>query len=380
MKKAYNETWIEHMHIQSIASEWVTKNLLTKEQEAQIKETFPEQFYRPGIFVKIGLFFFAIIACAFFVGFISLFFYDTGSEIGFSVLSLICCVCFTFFLEHLIKTNKLFHSGVDNALLYSAVTAAIVPVFLLFENAGLWLYCLLGLAILIPVILRYADLLATIVAFVLLFLFMSSLMVKFPLGKALLPFGIMILSAAVYFFARKIEHTYYVTSRNALEIMALITFYLGGNYMVVREGNAMMNDLHMAIAPQISFAPLFYFFTLAIPICYIIAGLKKHDRMLLVIGLLTFAFSVHTYFNYFAPVTASQLLAGGGMLMIILAVALIRFLHTPRYGISDEQEGRRKFADLEAILIAQKLGQAPAGSGIEFGGGEFGGGGAGEVY
>jgi hypothetical protein len=380
MKKAYNETWIEHMHIQSTASEWVSKNLLTKEQEAEVKEVFEEKFYRPGIFVKIGLFFFAVIACSFFVGFVSLFFYDTGSEVGFSLLSLICCACFTFFLEHLIKTNKLFHSGIDNALLYSAVTAAMVPVFLLFENADTWFYCLLGLAVLVPVILRYADLLAAIVAFGLLFLFMSSLMVKFPLGKAMLPFGIMALSAAVYFFARKIRSIYYMACRNILEVLALVTFYLGGNYLVVREGNAMMNDLSAAIAPQISFAPLFYFFTLAIPACYIVAGLKKGNRIVLVIGLLAFAFSVHTYFNYFSPVTGSQLLAGGGTLMIILAVALIRYLHTPKHGISDEQEGKRKFADLEAILIAQKLGQTPAESRLEFGGGEFGGGGAGEVY
>lgn len=380
MKKAYNNTWVENLHLQRQAAEWKSRNLLTEEQEQQVKELFPEKFYRPGIFIKIGLFCFAVVATSFFVGFLSLFLYDTGSELGFSTLSLICCGCFVFSLEYLIKTKNLFHSGVDNALLYASVTAAMVPVFLLFEHAPVWAYCLLALAIIVPATLRYADLLGPIAIFGLIFTIMAEWMMKFPLGKALLPFAVMLLSGVIYALARKNKDIYYHECRQILEVLALITFYLGGNYLVVRELNALISGLNVSVAPQIAFAPLFYFFTFIIPAAYLFFGLKRADRVLFIIGLIAFAFSVYTYKYYFSVLTISQGLVLGGALMIAAAIALIKYLRTPKYGISDEQNRKNKLENLQAVIAAQQLGVTPADRGLEFGGGTFGGGGAGEAY
>lgn len=380
MKKAYNQTWVENLHIQHQAAAWRSKNLLSPDQEEQVKTLFPEQFYRPGIFVKIGLFLFGVVASSFFVGFLSLFIYDTSSEIGFSTLSLLCCACFVFFLEYLIKTKNLFHSGVDNALLYAAVTAALVPVFLLFEHASLWAYCLAALAVIVPATLRYGDLLGPVAIFGLLFTIMAELMMQFALGKALLPFAVMILSAVIYGLVRKNKDVYYRECRQILEVLSLVTFYLGGNYLVVRELNAIIAGLNVSVAPQIAFAPLFYFFTLIIPVLYVFAGLKKADRILFIIGLVAFAFSVYTYRHYFGTLTPSQELVLAGMLMIAAAVALIKYLRIPRHGISDEQDRKNSFENLQAVIAAQELGVTPATPGLEFGGGTFGGGGAGEVY
>jgi hypothetical protein len=41
MKKAYNENWVENLHIQQTASAWLSKNLLTQEQFEQVKAAFP---------------------------------------------------------------------------------------------------------------------------------------------------------------------------------------------------------------------------------------------------------------------------------------------------------------------------------------------------
>ncbi len=380
MKKAYNETWVENLHLQYRVAEWKSKNLLTGDQEEQVSALFPEKFYRPGIFVKIGLFLFGVVACSFFVGFLSLFIYDTGSELGFSTLSLICCACFVFFLEYLIKAKHLFHSGVDNALLYAAISAAIVPVFLLFENAPLWVYCLVALAIIIPATLRYADLLGPVAIFGLIFTILADLMMQFPLGKALLPFAVMILSGVIYGLARKNKDIYYRECRQILEVLSLVTFYLGGNYLVVRELNALISGLNTSVAPQIAFAPLFYFFTLGIPVLYIAGGLKRADRVSFIVGLFAIAFSVYTYVNYFSPLTASQELVLAGVLMIVASVGIIKYLHTPKHGISDEQNRKNSLENLQAVIAAQELGVTPASPGLEFGGGTFGGGGAGEAY
>lgn len=380
MKKAYNINWVENLYIGQITSKWQSKNLLTQEQEAQVKASFPEGFYRPGIFVKIGLFFFGTIACSFFVGFLTIFFLDAGSDTTFSFLSLIACGCYLFFLEYLIKNRNLFHSGVDNALLYAAIVAVMVPLFILFEDAEVSVYCLVALMVLIPATLRYADLLTTTGCFLVLFTLLANSMMKFPLGKALLPFSVMILAAVIFWGIKKVNSVYYRDCKIVLQVLSLVTFYLGGNYFIVREGNAMLNDLHLSIAPQIAFAPVFYLFTTIIPVLYIAFGLKKHDRTLLIIGLLTLAFSVYTYHNYFSQLTPAQELVLAGVLMVAIATVVIRYLHTPKHGLSDEQEGQRQLANLEAILVAQNLGQTPHESEIELGGGNFGGGGAGEVY
>jgi hypothetical protein len=380
MKKAYNINWVENLYIRQIAAKWRSANMLTSEQEAQIKAGFPEEFYRPGIFVKMGLFFFATIACSFFVGFLSIFFLDAGSNLAFSCLSIVACGCYLIFLEYLIKNRKLFHSGVDNALLYAAVIAAMVPVFMLFENGDTAIYCIAALIILVPATLRYADLLTATGCFLATFTLLANVMMRFPIGKALLPFSIMIASAIIFFLIKKRETIYYCDCKKWLEILALVTFYLSGNYLIVREGNAMLNDLNLRVAPQIAFAPLFYLFTIAIPVIYIVFGLKNRDRVLFIIGLLTFAFSVYTYRNYFSQLTPAQELMIAGILLMAAAIGTIRYLRKPRHGLSDEQESERKLANLEAVLVAQSLGQTPQGNDLEFGGGNFGGGGAGEVY
>ena len=381
MKKAYNETWIDNLHILNTADRWYEKKLISQEQLENARKAFPQKFYRPGIFVKIGLFVFTLIACSFASGFLSLFLIGNGAGENISIISLICMVGFVFFLEHLIKNNALYHSGVDNALLYAAMGAAIVPFVSLFDNLEVWQYCLIMLAFTFTATLRYADMVTAASAFFLLICLLGNILMKFPVGKAILPFAVMALSIAVYMLIRKNKSTYYERCTKLIEILSLATFYLGGNYLVVREGNALLNDLHLPFAPQIPFAPLFYFFTLGIPGVYIFFGLRKKDRILLILGLLAFALSVYTYRHYFSPFTPAQELAIAGMFMIILAAALIKYLHTPRHGISDEPEGKRKLANLEAILVAQHLGQTPVeGNQVEFGDGNFGGAGAGETY
>ncbi|WP_031527319.1 hypothetical protein [Dyadobacter crusticola] len=378
MIKAYNNLWIQNKHIRQVAQEWFRKSLLTADQLETINANFSGQFYRPGIFVTIGLFCFGLISCSFFGGFVSIFFIGTGSDETLSLLSLFCAACFILALEVLIKEKKLFHSGVDNALLYSAIACAVTPVFLLFEDAPLGVYCIVTLLFLVPSILRYADLLVTAVAFFVLLLLIGSTFIELPLGKALLPFALMIVSAAIYTYVRKNDDIYYLRCLKIVEALSLAVFYLCGNYFVVREGNAMLNDLPASV--EISFSYLFYLLTAAIPVAYIYFGLKKHDRILFVTGLLTFAASVLTYRLYFFKLPPSQELTIAGILLIVLAAALIRYLKTPRHGISDEPEKRRRFVNLEAILVSESIGELPAETGIKFGGGNFGGGGAGEAY
>lgn len=203
---------------------------------------------------------------------------------------------------------------------------------------------------------------------------------QFKLGTALLPFGIMLLSCGLFFLNRKRELDYYADCQILLEALCLIAFYAGGNYYVVREGNALLNNLGTASAPQIPFALLFYMFTFAIPTLYIIAGLRTKNRLMLIIGLFAAAFSGFTYKYYFGFLSLEVASLLVGTALILFAVWAIQFLKTSKWGVTDEKDGARKLANLEAFLVAQQLGQTPAEKGFEFGGGDFGGGGAQSGY
>lgn len=143
--RAYNIEWVKNLQIQQMAQSWFEKNMLTGAQLAATKTEFPEKFHRPGIFVKIGLFIFGLVACLFFTGFLSLFLAGGSGDGAISAMSIISAICFIAALEFLIRERKLYHSGIDNALLYAAIVGALVPFFILVQNPPVWLSCVVAL-------------------------------------------------------------------------------------------------------------------------------------------------------------------------------------------------------------------------------------------
>lgn len=386
MKKAYNETWVENIDNQATINNWHEQKMLTDEQLDAAKKAFPVEFHQANIFVKIGLFLFTNIVASASLGFISLFLFGlfTDSPQGFSIISLIYAGAFFYALEYFIKKNKFYRSGTDNALLYGTL-GSIFTCFLAITNFDLpaWSYCLIGLIILVPALIRYADPLVAIGVYLTWIALWFLIITIFPIGKLIIPFVIMLVSAASYlliqFWKKKETTNYYADSQGIIEILALVTFYLGGNYLVVREGNAMLNDLSDSI--QISFAPLFYFFTAAIPVFYIVRGLQKHDRKLLIIGLLATAFSIFTYRQYFSVLPLEWALTIGGMILVLLSILTIKALKTNKFELTSEPQSSNKFQNLEAFIINQAIQQPNSQSdNMKFGEGSFGGGGAGSEY
>ncbi|GGB86953.1 hypothetical protein [Dyadobacter sediminis] len=381
MKKPYNLNWIKNIEVQRRATDWASKNLLDKPQLEAIKAQYQTHFYRPNFFVKIGLFLFAIIASAFFMGFISIFLTDSNiTDRGFAMISFLFAGFFIFFLERQIKLLKFFHSGVDNALLYISIALLFVPLFLLFNDLKIWQYSLVLFILLSIATIRYADILTAAGSFLALFVTLANFLMNFSAGTLILPFAVMLMAACIYFAVRKNTGIYYADCCKIIEILSFAAFYLGGNYLIVREGNALLNNSVRPISLQIPFAPVFYLFTIVIPFAYIVTGVRKKDRILLNTGLLAMAFSMVSFGYYFSPFTTAQHIFVSGLALILFSAALIRYLHRPKLGISDEPEKRNIPDELKSILIAQTLGQDPETKGINFGGGNFGGGGAGEVY
>ena len=254
MKKAYNETWVANSYNQDVMNDWHAQKLLTDEQQTDARRAFPVGFKQSNAFVKIGLFLFTSIASSSSLGVISLLLISMvgDSLYGYATVSLIYGGGFLYILEFFIKKEKFYRSGVDNALLYAAL-GSIFGAFLGFSELALpaWGYCLLILVVLIPALLRYADPLVAIATYLIFVAFCFLVITKFPTGKIIIPFVIMLISAVSYwlmqYWQRIDKGHYYLDNQAVISILALITFYLGGNYWIVREGNALLNDLSESV-------------------------------------------------------------------------------------------------------------------------------------
>jgi hypothetical protein len=163
-----------------------------------------------------------------------------------------------------------------------------------------------------------------------------------------------------------------------LEVLSLITAYVSVNYFIVRQLSIAMFNL-----PQntvIAGGWFFWVCTFALPVVYILRGLQIKDHLILRVGLLLVAATVFTYRYYYSIAPVEFVMTAGGIAMILLAYAAIRYLQTPRNGISDKSFDEISNDDgmqVESLVVAETFKEMPApDQGFQFGGGSTGGGGA----
>ena len=392
--KAYNPAWAQHDTVLAAANRWHKLKLVQPLQLEKITAAYPLDYYRPHFLVRIALFVLTLIGSG-----IITFYLTLATEGEFVISSLLAGTANLFALEGFIKSNRLYRSGPDNALLYIALGCF---VFLLFYTTGkvapepyhdnfslaspyLALALLPTLALLLLATIRYADRPVAVVSYLAFLLLLANCLLQFSVGRLIMPFVLMLASVAAYQLVRRLamrpDHLYYQHCLSLLKALTLVTFYLGGNYLVVREGNAALSE--MSISKQIPLAWLFYFYTAGIPLIYIVVGLRRADRIWLLVGLASLAFSVYTlrYYRSLLPPEIAATLVGAGLVLFVVWV--LRYLRTPRHGLSaqlDEAGTDKAYSalNLESLIVAQTAPVAapPASVGFEFGGGHSGGGGA----
>ncbi|WP_324671269.1 hypothetical protein [Hymenobacter sp. GOD-10R] len=395
--KAYNPAWPFAQAVRVAANRWNKLGLLTAAQHDAIEAAYPLDYYRPHFFLRILLFIFTLIGGSMAGTFFVLLLLPGSTKHEETIIPIIMLMgaagCF-FALESSIKSSRLYHSGPDNALLYMGLSSltgllgysvdSLLPSIFHYgfslTNPFLSLLLLPMLAVLLVATIRYADRVVATVAYFVYLLLIANILLQFSLGRLVLPFAVMLASAVAYGLLRKLarrpDYLYYKQCFNCLKALTLITFYLGGNYLVVREGNAEL--AHLFVSPQIPFAPLFYAFTAVIPLAYIVIGLRRPNRIWLWVGLLAVGFSFYTlrFYRSLLPPEVAATLAGTAL--VVLAGFAIRYLRTPRHGLtaaSDEETP--PLLNLEALIVAQTASvTAPPAPGFQFGGGTSGGGGA----
>jgi len=390
--QAYDPKWAFQTALRERAARWQRQQLLSATQLAAIEAAYPLSYYRPEWPLRVGLFLFALLGLAMASGFTFL----ITADVPFLAGLLHCAACFGV-LELLIRERRFYHAGADNALLYAGLSGAVGLIFYLFSqhiwfvgnsltpgSGSSYLMLLLIVALLVAAAIRYADALVVAAAFITALILIALLSMSSTLGQALLPFIMMATAAGTLVLVRLLNQRlagtyladYYASGLLMLKVLSLSVFYLGGNYLVVREGNAELNHLYQST--QIPFAPVFYALTAGIPLLYITLGLRRADRPMLLLGLLALAFSVFTvrYYHSLLPPEIAAVIAGA--LFTVLAGALLRWLRPARFGLTSEADDEPRYFNLENLIQAQTAHApaAPAGNSFEFGGGQSGGGGA----
>jgi hypothetical protein len=397
---AYNTTFIRNLAIVKKAKQWYSEQLISTEQMSTILENYKSAFYNPNLFVKIGLFMFTWIAILAAVGFYSIFFFSLykDSDKTFPVFtcflfSMICVIA----LEQFIKKKNVYRSGVDECLLYTALGLLFSGIGILLndistEQNNFLLLAIIALPFLTVAVIRYSDRLVSFALGACLYVIFFLVLLKLGgIAKLIMPFALMLVSVPLYFMTKQQQQQqrkelfYWKQCLVVFECLALLVFYIAGNYFVIRESSIKFFDMKLNAGEDIPLAIVFYVLTAIVPLAYVHYGLKKKDKPLLWIGLVLVAAAALTFKNYFSLGHPEITLSIAGALMIVIAYATINYLKTPKHGLTfieePDEDGFLK-SNAEALLIAQIFTQqnAPPSSTTEFGGGGFGGGGSGGTF
>lgn len=394
---AYDIILIKNLAILKKAKHWYSQQLISTQQMRTIQERYKTAFYNPNLIIKIGLFIFTWVAISAAMGFYSMFFsslFDISGK-GFMVFSsfFFSGVC-VFSLELFIKQKKIYRSGVDECLLYSALAFLFAGVGITFSDIfdsqnNFLLINIIAVPFLIATTIRYSDRFVSFLLGISVYAIFFLLLLKTGnVAKMIMPFALMLLSVPIYLGAKKQkvckELFYWKHNLAVLECLALLIFYLACNYFVIRESSIAFFDMKLKEGEDIPLSVLFYVLTASVPVLYVYYGLKKKDKLLLRVGLILIAATILTFKYYFDLGHPEITLTILGMLMIAGAYSAIQYLKTPKHGLTfKEEEDEDNFlkSNAEALIIAQSFTQqSTSQSDTEFGGGSFGGAGSGDAF
>jgi hypothetical protein len=385
IKSAYQETLIYNLQVIKQAIRWRKHELITQEQLAAIQQSYKTPLFNPNLAIRILLFIATLIAGSGASGLVILTFAE-GDETVLSIVSILFGLFAFVILERTFIRDNHYRSGVTDAITYMACGFIIGGVGGLTEFNSIILIQAVCLFVFAFAAYRYLDLMITL-AFVvtLAWTIFYHCYEAGGIFKHIIPFVFILSFSALYFLIQKYKNREDLKLWNdnmlVLEVCCLVLVYAGGNYYVVRELSINLMDLVLQPGEDIPFAWLFYFFTGALPIIYLFAGIRNKNVVLLRIGILTFALSVATFKYYFFPGYTEVFLMVTGGILIMVVIILMRYLKQTRSGFTSENILSSSWANfnVEAFVISQTMGgNQPEKLEVKEtgGGGSFGGGGS----
>ncbi|MBO9154168.1 hypothetical protein ACFOTA_18275 [Chitinophaga sp. GCM10012297] len=385
---AYNVTGLDHAVIRDQAQAAYDRGNISAGEFTGIMDAFPEILYSPNFFIRIGLFLLTTVIAICALGLMALITIGGLTESFFGVLLLFSGGCMYALLEMWwIKDKDHYRSGIDDALTWISAVSALTGFMLLVNlDPGTSFGCAAACGIATWMTIRFADMIMGLVAFSagIAWIFFAGFEIS-PVVADFMPFIIMAASFGAYRWfeqmRRKKKLRHYENSLIVLSTAALITLYMAGNYFVVREMGASL----LGKTGTVPIGWLFWILTFVIPAVYIYLGIRRKHRILLRSGLVLLGMIVFTvrYYHSLMPIESAMVL--GGVVLVVVAWGVIRYLKQPRNGFTYEaDETAEEMTGLkaaEAIIIAQTFHKTPQpDDSFKFGGGTGGGGGASGEY
>ncbi|WP_211220198.1 hypothetical protein [Rudanella lutea] len=394
--KAYNPEHVRNRLVRQQAERWQREGLLKPEQLAAVRQAYPVSFRENNIFSEIGAFIFTGIAVGGAYALLMLFLSGLVDQANaFGVFNTVVGVGMLLLAHGLIGRYHFYRSGPDNALVVMGA-AFLLAAFnvVLPGEIPFWLRCLLAVPLLLGFVWYYGDVILMFIAILAFYGAIFSGLLEFPWGRLALPFVLMAVSALVWFGLSRLKRVvpnpdYYADAFGIADWVSLGVLAASGNYFVVRELNGLLADpvpgvYGNAEAPPIRFGLLFWFLTFFFPGLYGWLGIRQKNRLLIILGILGIAAAVSTVRYYYPVGPLSVYLTIVGFGMIAVAVWLIRYLRQPRRGftdVPDEESPRQFFLNAETLSLISTTGATlDRQPDLRYGGGDFGGGGAGKNY
>ncbi len=376
---AYNTTTLENLYIHQQIDDAVDEKYMPIEVAEAIKLQKPVDLYMPNYFVKIGfgfLTFFIVVSTA---GLFVLFFNINYLMNAFAVVFGLCCY---IALEVITRQKKHYNSGVDTILM--TATVVFITVGSMRNHYGIIADLFASLIVFVLsswLMFRFADRLAAFTSFAaLLSLIYHGVALSGKTTLLLVPLLFILVSGIIYI---SFKHRYHSTANlyfkpvwQIVFIIALLGFYVSGNIFVAEK---LTEGVKIPMVLNI----FYWTWTILIPIFYLWPGLKTKEITFIRSGILFIALGILTY-RYYHPILPPEIaMLFAGIFLTLLSYFFMKYLKSQRFGfIFDNSRTTNKYENVDGLIIGQAFGHQSheVKQNTEFGGGKFGGGGAGSDF
>ena len=231
--------------------------------------------------------------------------------------------------------------------------------------------------------IRFADGLMGIAAFISLLCFTFYSYTRFGgFSQTTFTFPLIVIASGLYYFMSnvtgKAATIYYASALTALKVLCLLAIYACGNFYFVNE--LIVQRFHL-VTP--AFVKWFcWVWTMAIPIIYLVAGLRNKNISMARVAAILIPVSIITFRYYHSILSAEVAITVAGIILIVISYWLIHYLRSAKYGYTFEvQIPQSDLRNLEGFIIGEAFGnKTHQQQDTKFGGGSFGGAGAGDSY
>ncbi len=398
---AFNKTLLHNSFLVDEATNLKNSGFLSSENFSLIKKENPPLKSNKNILLRFGFFLLGSFLFGSIMSLLAFFTFTTSSNSNSSsiILFALYSIIGMFICEFLSK--EYLGYGIDDAFILGTIGSIcgfvvnLITNFMKmdenyyssFNQYQIFIFITIAITSLMAC-LRYCHWISGLISLIGITGTFYTLISPYNIGLKLMPFLMMFLAVGLYFLYLKLSEInkiyHYSNSLVVLKSFSLILFYLSGNYLVVRTLSEKLMENFLKEDQDIPFATLFWIVTFSVPAFYLYWSILKKDKVFLNIGFMTFCFSIFTFRTYHSVLPAEIAMTLAGMFIFTITYFIIKKIRYNDTGVTfkpDRNTNSTNLVNLEAVIINSEINMAPqVEDSIDFDGGKFSGGGAGDSF